>query len=147
MDVILVEDVEKLGKKGDIVKVKDGFFRNFLFPRGKALPSNKATMRLYGEKKAREEAKGKQEREKALVLAQKLEKMTLTLPSHVGEEDKLFGSITNQEITAALKVQGMEVDKRKIELEEPIKKTGTYTVKVKLHTEVEAQLKVKVVKG
>lgn len=147
MQVILIEDVEKLGRKGEILKVKGGYFRNYLFPRGKAVPSTDGNIRSLKEWKGREELRQKREKEAALALARKLEKVSLILKAQVGEEDKLFGAVTNQEIARALKDQGIDLDKKKIDLEEPIRKTGTAIVRIKLHPEVEGNLTVKVVKG
>ena len=147
MEVILTEDVEKLGKRGEKIKVKDGFYRNFLFPRQMAVVCNKGNLRTYEEQQKYAVARSKREKEEASAVARKLEKVTLTLKAQVGEEDKLFGSITHQEIAKVLEGEGFSVDKRKIELEEPIKKTGSYTVKIKLHPDVETSVKVKIVKG
>ncbi len=147
MEVILTEDVEKLGKKGEVVKVKDGFFRNFLFPRNRAIACNAGNLRALELRKAREAAKEKDEKEKCLEIAKKIEKLTVTIAAQVGEEDKLYGTVTPQQIADALKENGLLVDKKKISEEEPIKKAGAYTVKVKLHPEVECTLKLKVVKG
>lgn len=147
MEVILVEDVEKLGKRGEVVKVKDGFFRNFLFPRNQAIACNTGNLRTLEFRKAREAAKEKEEKTKSLEIAKKIEKLTLTVTAQVGEEDKLYGTVTPQQIADALKENGLSVDKKKIMQDEAIKKAGTYTVKVKLHSEVECELKLKVVKG
>lgn len=147
MEVILAEDIEKLGKKNEIVNVKDGYFRNFLFPHGKAVPCTPSNLLAREERKARAEKRAKDEKEKAAAFAKQLEKISVTLKAKVGEEDKLFGSITQQEIAKALQEKGIEIDKRKIEMEEPIKKTGAYSVKIRLHPEVETTVQVKVVKG
>ncbi len=147
MEVILTEDVEKLGKKGEVIKVKDGFFRNYLFPRNRAIPSNAGNLRTLELRKARQAAKEKEEKEKCQEMAKKIAKLSLTIMAQVGEEDKLYGTVTSQQIADALKEEGFAVDKKKIVEEEPIKKTGTYAVKIKLHSEVECSLKFKVVKG
>lgn len=147
MDVILTQDVEKLGKKGEVVKVKDGFFRNYLFPRNQAIVSNTGNLRTLELRKAREAAKEKEEKDKCQELAKKIGKLSLTISAQVGEEDKLFGTVTTQQIADALKEEGFAVEKKKIVEEEPIKKTGSYAVKIKLHPEVECSLKLKVVKG
>lgn len=147
MEVILTDDVEKLGRRGEVVKVKDGFFRNFLFPRNRAVACTAGNLKTLEIRKARETAKEKDEKEKNLELAKRIEKLTLTVAAQVGEEDKLYGAVTPQQIADALKEEGLQIDKKKILQEEPIKKAGTYTIKVKLHPEVECALKLKVMKG
>lgn len=147
MEVILIEAVEKLGKKGDIVKVKDGFFRNYLFPRHKAISYSPSSYRVYEERKARELTKDKEDRTKWEEMAERLKAMTLTLKAKIGADEKLFGSITAQQIAESLEEQGILIDRKKIEMVEPIKKSGTYPVRIKLHPEIESTLKVKIVKG
>ncbi len=146
MEIILRQDYEQLGKTGDIVKVKDGYARNYLIPKGIAYVATKENKkRLENEIKLRS---WKQEKEKraAEELAKKLENVSCTIPVQVGEEDKLFGSVTSQNIAEALANQGIEVDRRKIQLDEPIKSLGIYSVPIKLHPEVTATVKVWVVK-
>lgn len=145
MEIILMSDVEKVGKQGDILKVSDGFARNFLIPNKKAKMLTKDTLAQQDalrkkRKLAMEKLKKDQE-----ALAAKIEKITCTFEMEVGEEDKLFGSVTSQDIAAALAKEGIEIDKRKIVLEDHIKKTGEYTASVKLHAEVEATIKLNVV--
>ncbi len=147
MEVILTEDVEKLGRKGEIVKVKGGFFRNFLSPRKKAVSCTAGNMRVYEENKARKAKKAEEEKGTFLELVKKFEKMTLTVKAQAGSDEKLFGSITAQHIAEALEAEGVKVDRKKIEIEEPIKKLGVYHVKIKLHPEVESSVKVKIVEG
>ncbi|HHE54172.1 MAG TPA: 50S ribosomal protein L9, partial [Caldithrix abyssi] len=133
-------------KTGDVVKVKDGYARNFLIPKGIAyLASKENKKRLENELKLKS---WRVEKEKlaAEELAKKLANVSCTIPVQVGEEDKLFGSVTSQNIAEALAAQGIEVDRRKIQLEEPIKSLGIYSVPIKLHSEVEATVKVWVVK-
>jgi len=146
MEIILRQDYESLGAAGDIVTVKDGFGRNYLIPKGVAYIATEANkkrheadlkqqgMRLARDKKAAEE------------LAEKLKNVSCTITVQVGEEDKLFGSVTSLNIAESLLAQGFEIDKRKILLEEPIKSLGIYSVPVKLHAEVEGTVKVWVVK-
>ncbi|HGY54616.1 MAG TPA: 50S ribosomal protein L9 [Caldithrix abyssi] len=146
MEIILRQDYERLGKTGDVVKVKPGFARNFLIPKGiayLATESNKKRLENDLKQQTWRQAKDKKLAEE---LAKKLESVSCTITVQVGEEDKLFGSVTSQNIAEALKAQGYEVDKRKIQLEEPIKSLGIYSVPVKLHSEVEATVKVWVVK-
>lgn len=146
MQVILLEDVEKVGKSGDVVRVKDGFARNFLFPAGKAIVMTKTNMKLYEERKKRNSIKLAKEKEGAAKLAADLEKISCTITAKVGEEDKLYGSVTAQDIERALAQEGFEVDRKKIEIEEPIKKLGVYSVSIRLHPEIVAPLKIWVVK-
>jgi len=146
MEIILRQDYQGLGKTGDVVKVKDGYARNFLIPKGIAyLASKENKKRLENELKLKS---WRVEKEKlaAEELAKKLANVSCTIPVQVGEEDKLFGSVTSQNIAEALAAQGIEVDRRKIQLEEPIKSLGIYSVPIKLHSEVEATVKVWVVK-
>jgi len=146
MQVILLEDVEKLGKGGEVVKVKDGYGRNFLIPRGLALVLTKSNLKLYEDRKRREDIRLGKEKNKALELAQGLENISCTIAVQVGEGDRLYGSVTNQDIEKALRVEGFEIDKKQIEIDEPIKNLGVYTVRVRLHPEAVVPLKVWVVK-
>ncbi len=146
MNIILREDYQGLGEAGQEVKVKDGFARNFLIPQGIAFLANAQNRKRFeNEQKQRS---WKQEKEKLLAeeLAKKLENVSCTISVQVGEDDKLFGSVTAQNIVDSLKEQGYELDKRKILLDEPIKALGIYTVNVKLHKDVEGSVKVWVVK-
>jgi large subunit ribosomal protein L9 len=146
MDVIILEDIEKLGKAGDIVKVRDGYARNYLVPNGKAISCTKGNRKLIAEQKelvARRKAK---EVVRFSALAEKIAAISCTISVQVGEEDKLYGSVTNADIQKALSAEGIEIDKRKINLAEPIKKLGIYSVDIELHPDVHATLKVWVVK-
>ncbi|MBI4394575.1 MAG: 50S ribosomal protein L9 [Candidatus Omnitrophica bacterium] len=142
MELILIEDVEKLGKAGDRVKVRDGYSRNFLIPRRLAIPVTEGGLRFLEAKKKRAEEKRIQEKSQASQLAEKIGQITCVIKARVGAEGKLFGSITRQDIHAALQKEGFEVDKRRIDLAEPIHQVGQYQVKIRLHSEVEVQLKV-----
>jgi large subunit ribosomal protein L9 len=145
MEVILREDVQSLGKAGALVRVKPGYARNFLLPRGLAFEATEGNKkRIEAEAKARATRAGA---EKAAAEEQgaKLGALTLNLTGKAGEEGKLFGSITAQDIAAALAAQGHAIDKRKLELEHPIKTLGFHTVSVRLHPEVHAELKVNIV--
>lgn len=144
MKVILLQDVRGQGKKGQLVEVSDGFARNFLFPRKMALEAtadNVNTMKMNN--KAKQE-KEQRQREEAAALASKLRDMTLVLYAKGGGAGRLFGSVTIQEVSDALKEQGYELDKRRILIEEPIKTVGLYTVKCKLGYEINAPLKLDV---
>jgi large subunit ribosomal protein L9 len=146
MQVILQKDYEQLGKITDVVNVKNGFARNFLFPRGIAVPATPGNKRALEETKKMNGKKEDKRLKSAQTRAKDLEKIPCTIKVKVGEEDKIFGSVTNQEIAEFLAKEGFEVDRRAIELEEPIKQLGVYTVKVTLYKDVSAQLKVWVVK-
>ncbi|MBN1893186.1 50S ribosomal protein L9 [bacterium] len=146
MKVILKKDFEHLGKAGDVVQVKDGYARNYLVPKGIALAASERNMRILEEEarlNVRREEKNKREAEARVV---ELEKISVTAAVPVGEEDKVFGSVTAQDIADLMKEKGFEIDKRKIILDEPIKALGVYTVPVKLHAEVEGRIRVWVVK-
>lgn len=145
MKVILKADVKALGKKGHVVDVSDGYARNFLFPKGLAIEATAGNLNDLASKKANEERKKEKEKQDAQALAAKLSSISVEVLVKTGEGGRLFGSITNKEIAEALKkAYGIELDKRKLELKEPIKALGTFTVHAKLHPEVSAQLQVHV---
>jgi large subunit ribosomal protein L9 len=146
MDIILRQDFESLGQAGEVVSVKDGYARNFLIPKGIAYLANEANKKRYENDVKQQAWRLNRDKKIAEDLAVKLENVSCTISVQVGEEDKMFGSVTSQNIAEALANQGFEVDKRKILLEEPIKSLGIYSVPLKLHTEVEATVKVWVVK-
>ena len=146
MKIIMLKDVEGVGQAGDIVQVAAGYARNLLIPQGEALLATDANMARFESQRRQLEAAADRERKAATTLAEELEKASLTAQVRVGEEDRLFGSVTAQNIADLLKEQGHEVDRRTIELEEPIRALGVYTVPVKLHASVTAQVKVWVVK-
>jgi large subunit ribosomal protein L9 len=143
MKVILKVDVKALGKKGQIFEVSDGYARNFLFPRGLAVEATSGNLNDLASKKANEERKKEKEKQEAQALAAKLSDITIEVSTKTGEGGRLFGSVTNKEIAEALKTKyGIELDRRKLELKEPIKTLGTFTVHAKLHPEVSAKLQV-----
>ena len=146
MRVILKEQVEKLGSSGDIVEVKPGYGRNFLIPRGLALRATEANIRIVEEKKRREVVMNEKEKSEAKILAEKLAGKSLTIPVAVGEDEKLFGSVTSIDIAKALDGEGVEIDRRNVLLEEPIKKLGVYDIQIRVHSEISATVKVWVVK-
>ncbi len=146
MNVLLRQDYEGLGEAGQEVKVKDGFARNFLIPQGIAFLANKQNRKRFENDQKQKSWKQEKEKLAAQELAKKLENVSCTISVQVGEEDKLFGSVTAQNIADSLKEQGFDVEKRKILLDEPIKALGIYTVNVKLHADVEGSVKVWVVK-
>jgi large subunit ribosomal protein L9 len=146
MKVILRQDYEQLGKMGDTVSVKEGFARNYLIPRKIAYPATEGSLRALEEEKKQHERRAQKDLRNAEKLAQELEKISVTVKMKVGEDDKLFGSVTSQIISDSMKEKGITIDKRMIELEEPIKALGIYTVNVKLHQNVEGKVKVWVVR-
>jgi large subunit ribosomal protein L9 len=146
MKIILRQDHEKLGEAGNIINVKPGFARNFLIPQGIAMSASPQNKKRFENEKKQMNWRKEQEKRKAEELAKQLESVSCTITVQVGEEDKLFGSVTSQNIAESLAAQEYEIDKRKIQLEEPIKSLGIYSVPIKLHTDVEAKVKVWVVK-
>jgi large subunit ribosomal protein L9 len=145
MKIILRQDVAKLGNIGEVVNVKDGYARNFLIPKGMAYyASPKAIRALEIEKKQYDLVQQKQ-REDAELTASRLADLQLTIPMQAGEGDKLFGSVTNQMIAQELELKGYTIDRRHIVIEEPIRALGTHEVKVKLHGDVVAPLKIWVI--
>ncbi len=146
MKVILRQNHESLGEVGDVVIVKDGFARNFLIPRKIAYAAVKGNILALEEEKKNISKKKEQEMHVAEKLAVELEKISVTIPVQVGEEDKIFGSVTTQMIADVLKEKGHEIDKRKIEIDEAIKSLGIYSVSIKLHPNVAAKVKVWVVR-
>lgn len=144
IEVILREDVQSLGKAGELVRVKPGYARNYLLPHGLAFEATEGNRkRIAGETRARA-ARNQAERSEAEQRAAALGGVTLTLTGKAGEEGKLFGSVTAQDIADALAARGYEVDRRRIELEHPIKSLGHHTVGVRLHPEVRAEVHVSV---
>ena len=147
MEVILRDHVEHLGERGEIVKVADGYARNFLLPRNLALPATDGNkMRVARERKITE-SREVEEREGAEAIAARLGALDLTISRKVGENNQLYGSVTNVDIAELLAEKGFEIDRRKILLPDPIKTVGDTTVPVKLHRNVTAQLKVAVRKA
>ena len=145
MEVILKEEVEHLGHRGDVVKVADGYARNYLLPRKLALQATEANKAVIEQMKSSAARRSATEKVQAEELLTKLEPLTLSFTRKSGENGHLFGSVTSSDIAAELATQGFEVDRRKIQLPEPLKSVGDFKVAVKLHREVTAQLKVKVV--
>ncbi len=145
MKVILTEDVKAQGKKGDLINVSDGYARNFLFPKGLAVEANAANVAERNSKLASIDHKKAEEKAAAAELAAKLGTLTVVMTAKAGAGDKLFGSVTSKEIAEEIKKRyGLDVDKKKIVLDEPIRAFGAYKVAVKLHPEVSATLTVKI---
>ena len=147
MDVILRQAVEKLGQPGDVVKVSPGFARNYLLPRGIAYAATAGNLKRIAQEKARLEAAEDERRGAAQGIATSLENVSLTFSARVGEEGKLFGSVTASDIAEQLHAQGFDqIEKRQIDLHEPIKALGVYRVPVRLHADVKPEIKVWVIK-
>lgn len=144
-EVILMENVEGLGTEGDVVKVADGYARNFLLPQHLAAPVTDATRRRLERKQQERQTELASQHAGAEALAARLEQASCTIPVKTGEEGKLFGSVTAMDIQAALKEQGIDVKKGQVELEEPLRELGVFKVLVKLHPEIQATVKVWVV--
>jgi len=145
MKVILKEDVKNLGEMGQIVDVSDGYVRNFLTPRGLAVEANVKNIKSLEHQKKVIQEKAKKIKNQAQDLSARISALTLVIKSKAGEEGKLFGSVTAMDIAEALKNEGVEIDKRKISLEEPIRRLGAFTVSLKLHSEIPTQVNVQVV--
>ena len=147
MEIILLEDVETLGNAGEIVKVKPGYARNFLFSHGLAVRSSKRNRALVGEKKAAIKAKANRESKVFEDLLSQLKKTEITIEVEVGEEDKLFGSVTSKDIHKALIEKGVEIERNTIQLKDPIKSLGIYEVKVKIAKGLSENIKVYVIQA
>src|SRR5262249_48333387 len=145
MEVILREHVETLGRRGDVVKVAEGYARNYLLPRKLALPVTEHNKRQIERERKLAEARDTEEKAAAEAIAIRLTQVEVEIPRRVGENDTLSGSVPTADISQALREKGFEVDKRKVVLAEPLKALGESTVPVKIHREVTAQVKVRVV--
>lgn len=145
MEVILLEDIEGLGKRGETVSVANGHARNYLLPLRKAVPSKGAGAQIFQEEEKRRHATENKMHRAAERLALDLAKVSCTIAVKAGEDDKLFGAVTAADIAELLDKQGIKIDKRKIILEEPLKALGVYTVTIKLFQDVQADIKVWVV--
>jgi len=145
MEVILKEDVANLGHRGDVVKVADGYGRNFLLPRKLALQATLANKAVIEQMKVAAARRSATEKAQAEELVKTLDTVSLSFPRKSGENGQLFGSVTSADIAGQLQTKGFDVDRRKIQLTEPLKSLGDYTVAIKLHREVTAHLKVQVI--
>jgi large subunit ribosomal protein L9 len=146
MELILRDDVEKLGRRGDVVKVKDGYARNFLLPRGLGMPVTAANKAMIEKEKKAHEARLAKEKAEFESLAARIGGLRFVAPRKVGENEVLYGSVTAGDIAEFLKAKGIEIDKRKVQLDEPIKHLGEHEVKLKLHPEVMASVRLLVTK-
>ena len=146
MKVILRKEQEKLGAVGSTVEVKDGYARNYLIPKGLAYPANEGNVRALEEEKKQLHRRESKQLKAGQALAAEIEKLSITIKVKVGEDDKLFGSVTSQDIADAVKEKGIELDKRIIDIPEPIKSLGIYTIDAKLPSNVVGKIKVWVVR-
>lgn len=146
MEVILCQDVNKLGKAGQVVKVKDGFARNFLFPQSIAYPATKSNLQRIEQEKKKRQLKNDQEKQAALELAEKLNKVSCTMNVEVNDLEKLYGSVGEADIVRLLEEEGYKIERRSIVLEKPIEELGIFEVGVKLHPEVTAKVRLWVTK-
>jgi large subunit ribosomal protein L9 len=146
MEVILREDVDKLGRRGDVVKVAEGYGRNFLLPRGLAMAVSDANKAMIAKERKAHALRAAKEKAEFESVAQRIATLRFIAPRKVGEHDVLYGSVTSGDIAEFLKAKGVDIDKRKVQLDEPIKKLGEHEVAVKLHPEVSATMRVLVTK-
>jgi len=146
MQIVLKEDIDKLGRRGEVVKVADGYARNYLLPLGKAMPATPGNLKVIEREKRRYVVRLSKEKEETAALSGRIQALSLTIVRKVGESDVLYGSVTSGDVAEALSKEGIAVDKRRIQLAEPIKSLGIYTVPIRLHPEVTAEVKVWVVK-
>ena len=147
MEVILRQTIENVGNPGDIVKVSNGYARNYLLPHGLAYQATPGNLKRIAAEKARLEAAENERRQSARTLADRLEQVSLTFSARVGEEEKLFGSVTTADIVQQLHAQGFpEIEKRQVDLHDPIKSLGVYKVPIRLHADVKPEIKVWVIK-
>ena len=146
MELMLREDVEKLGKRGEVIKVAEGYGRHYLLPRGLAVPVTEANKALIARERKKHEAQVSKEKAESEVLAERIGSLRFIAPRKVGEHDVLYGSVTSGDVAEFLKGKGIEIDKRKVLLDEPVKKLGEHDVRIRLHPEVTASLKLLVSK-
>lgn len=145
MEVILREEIPNLGKMGDVVRVRDGYARNYLLPRGLVLVANKKNLKVFEHQKRVVAAEKERVQKHAQSLAEKLAELTLVFPMKSGEEGKLFGSVTNIDIEKAIRAKGFEIERRRIQLADPIKTLGEFAVPIRLAADLTLVVKVSVV--
>jgi large subunit ribosomal protein L9 len=146
MEVILRQAVENLGKPGDVVKVSNGYARNYLLPHGLAFEATPGNLKRIQQERNRLDAAENERKGAAQTLADKLEQVSLTFSARVGEEGKLFGSVTAADIAQQLETQGFHIEKRQVDLHDPIKALGVYRIPIRLHAEVKPEVRVWVIK-
>ncbi len=144
MKAILIKDLESLGKAGDLVNVKNGYFNNFLAAKGYAIQATPHNIREWEKNKKEKEAREAAERAEAEELKRKIEKSLITIPAKAGENGQLFGSVTAQDIASAMEKEGMKIEKKKVEIREPIRKLGDQTVSIRVYPDMTADLKVRI---
>lgn len=147
MKVILQQDVKKLGVKGDIVEVSEGYGRNFLLPRKAAILATAENLNVAEAKKGAKARKDAMAADEAKLMAKQLEKVEVTIPVKIGEGGKLFGSVTGKDVADALKKEHIDIDKRKISIQGEVTGTGTYEAVIKVHPEITSRIQVKIVEG
>jgi large subunit ribosomal protein L9 len=145
--IILLRDFETLGESGTQVEVKEGFARNYLIPKGIALKASRENLKKFEEIAKQKKNKTARALKNSEELAEKLKTLSLTVPVKVGEDDKIFGSVTTQMIAEQLQEKGYEIDKRQVQLEEPIKALGIYDIPIRLHSEISTSVKLWVIKS
>jgi len=146
VELMLREDVEKLGHRGEVIKVAEGYGRNYLLPRGLAVPVTEANKALIARERKTHDARVAKEKAESEAIAERIAGLRFVAPRKVGEHDVLYGSVTSGDVAEFLKNKGVEIDKRKVLLDEPVKKLGEHDVRIKLHPEVTATLKLLVSK-
>lgn len=146
MQVILIKDISGIGKKGEIKNVADGYARNFLIPKGFAILATEVNLKKLQEEKKRTAVLAQKEKETALEFSQRLKNVAITITRKTGEENKIFGSVTKEDIVEALSKKGFLIDKKMVAISHPIKLLGVYTIPIKFHKEVETEISVRVVK-
>ncbi|MCB9799330.1 MAG: 50S ribosomal protein L9 [Candidatus Omnitrophica bacterium] len=145
MEIILLKDVNKVGRKGEVVRVREGFARNFLLPQNAAIACTKAGQKFIDQQKAQAAKRVAKEKAEAEKFAAKLEKLELKIEAPCGEQEKLYGSVTAEDISAALQEKGFELDRKKIQLKDSIRSLGAFEVSVEVYPQVKASLKIQVV--
>jgi len=146
MEVILTKDVNKIGKAGSVIKIKDGFARNFLLPQKLAIPVTPGNLKKLEQERQKTLKSLEEKKQEAIIIKERLDKLSLTISAIAQDEKSLYGSVTAQDISSALKEEGIEIEKNLIVLDEPIKALGIYELEVKLHPEIQAKVKVWIVK-
>ena len=147
MEIILREHIDNLGRRGEVVKVADGYARNFLLPRKLALLATEGNKQQIERERAKFDAKELEDKKSAEAVAERMANVQIEIARKVGETEALYGSVTTADIAAALEAKGFDIDRRKLQLAEPIKRIGEFDIPVKLHREVTATVKLKVVAG
>ncbi|MDD5226333.1 MAG: 50S ribosomal protein L9 [Candidatus Omnitrophica bacterium] len=147
MELLLLKNVADVGKKGDVVRVRDGFARNFLMPQDLAIPATRANKQFFAEKRARSAARKVKEKEAAEKRAKEMKDITITLEVRAGEGDKLYGSVTAEDLRVALEKQGHVFEKKQVRIKDPLKTLGTHQVDLEIYPQVKTRLTVELVRG